>query len=86
MADAGVTCYSPGDTGLLGLRLGGLFGILCCSALGVTIPFFAYTSKLEVLFFWLRAFASGVVLTTGKALLLLQSCSACNRWEGSRHT
>lgn len=66
MADT-AACLSPGagTDDLLGLRLGGLFGILALSALGVTVPFFAYTAKLETFFFFLRAFASGVVLTTG---------------------
>ncbi|KAK9865177.1 hypothetical protein WJX84_007285 [Apatococcus fuscideae] len=60
-------CFAPGpgSEDLLGLRLGGLFGILAVSTIGVSIPFFTYTAKLETLFFFLRAFASGVVLTTG---------------------
>ena len=58
-------CYSPGGQGLLGLRLGGLFGILVVSAIGIFIPFFTYKAKLNSLFFLLRAFAAGVVLTTG---------------------
>ena len=58
-------CFAPGDQGLLGLRLGGLFGILFCSALGVLTPFFTYNQKLNSLYFLLRAFAAGVVLTTG---------------------
>lgn len=58
-------CYSPGDQGLLGLRLGGLFGILVLSAIGIFIPFFTYKAKLNSVFFLLRAFAAGVVLTTG---------------------
>ena len=58
-------CYSPGGQGLLGLRLGGLFGILVVSAIGILIPFFTYKAKLNSLFFLLRAFAAGVVLTTG---------------------
>ena len=59
------TCFAPGDPGLLGLRIGALFGILAVSAVGVSIPYFAYTVKLNSLFFLLRAFAAGVVLTTG---------------------
>ncbi|KAK9794638.1 hypothetical protein WJX73_005364 [Symbiochloris irregularis] len=62
---APLDCYAPGDTGLLGLRLGGLFGILAASTIGVAIPYFAYSSKLHSTFFILRAFAAGVVLTTG---------------------
>lgn len=62
---AELDCYSPGDQGLLGLRLGGLFGILVLSAIGIFIPFFTYKAKLNSLFFLLRAFAAGVVLTTG---------------------
>jgi hypothetical protein len=58
-------CVAPGGEGLLGLRIGGLFGILVCSAVGVMIPYFTYTIKLNSLFFLLRAFAAGVVLTTG---------------------
>ena len=58
-------CYSPGGQGLLGLRLAGLFGILVLSAVGIFIPFFTYKAKLNSLFFLLRAFAAGVVLTTG---------------------
>jgi len=58
-------CISPGGEGLLGLRIGGMFGILVCSAIGVMIPYFAYSAKLNSLFFLLRAFAAGVVLTTG---------------------
>ena len=74
MADT-ADCFSPGagTHNLLGLRLGGLFGILALSALGVTIPFFAYTAKFETLFFFLRAFASGVVLTTGGR----SHCTSC---------
>lgn len=60
-----VECFAPGAEGMLGLRIGGLFGILACSAIGVLIPYFTYTAKLNSLFFVLRAFASGVVLTTG---------------------
>ena len=59
------TCFSPGDPGLLGLRIGALFGILAVSAVGVMIPYFTYTAKLHSVFFLLRAFAAGVVLTTG---------------------
>ncbi|KAL0040876.1 hypothetical protein WJX79_008214 [Trebouxia sp. C0005] len=59
------TCFAPGDQGLLGLRLGGLFGILLVSTAGVFIPFFTYKAKLNSLYFLLRAFAAGVVLTTG---------------------
>ena len=58
-------CFAPGDQGLLGLRLGGLFGVLAFSTLGVVIPFFAYKTRLRPLFFLIRAFAAGVVLTTG---------------------
>ncbi len=39
------TCFAPGDQGLLGLRLGGLFGILLVSTAGVFIPFFTYNAK-----------------------------------------
>ncbi|KAK9812115.1 hypothetical protein WJX73_008188 [Symbiochloris irregularis] len=63
--EAPLDCYAPGDTGLLGLRLGGLFGILAVSTIGVAIPYFAYSAKLHSTFFLLRAFAAGVVLTTG---------------------
>lgn len=63
--DGSLECYAPGDTGLLGLRLGGLFGILAVSTIGVSIPYFAYTTRLQSTFFLLRAFAAGVVLTTG---------------------
>lgn len=59
------TCFAPGDPGLLGLRLGGLFGILLISTAGVFIPFFTYKAKLNSVYFLLRAFAAGVVLTTG---------------------
>ena len=62
---AELDCYSPGDPSLLGLRLGGLFGVLVFSAIGIFIPFFTYKAKLNSLFFLLRAFAAGVVLTTG---------------------
>ncbi|KAL0038478.1 hypothetical protein WJX77_007782 [Trebouxia sp. C0004] len=58
-------CFAPGDEGLLGLRLGGLFGILVVSTIGVFIPFFTYKAKLASVYFLLRAFAAGVVLTTG---------------------
>lgn len=58
-------CYAPGAQGLLGLRLGGLFGILIASTIGVTLPAFTYKAKLEPVFFVLRAFAAGVVLITG---------------------
>ena len=60
-------CFAPGDQGLLGLRLGGLFGILVVSTIGVFIPFFTYKAKLASVYFLLRAFAAGVVLTTGCA-------------------
>lgn len=62
---AELLCYAPGDPGLLGLRLGGLFGILAVSTIGVAIPFFTYKAKLNSVFFLVRAFAAGVVLTTG---------------------
>ena len=68
--DVGTDCSSPGDAGLLGLRLGGLFGILAVSTIGVSVPYFAYNSRLNNVFFMLRAFASGVVLTTGELRLL----------------
>ena len=58
-------CYAPGDNGLLGLRLGGLFGILVLSTAGVSLPAFAYKAKSDSAFFVLRAFAAGVVLATG---------------------
>lgn len=58
-------CFAPGAQGLLGLRLGGLFGILVCSTIGISIPAFTYKAKLESVYFVLRAFAAGVVLTTG---------------------
>lgn len=58
-------CFAPGDQGLLGLRLSGLFGILIVSTIGVCIPAFTYKAKLDSVFFVLRAFAAGVVLTTG---------------------
>ncbi|DBA87606.1 TPA: hypothetical protein ACH3X1_004629 [Trebouxia sp. C0004] len=58
-------CFAPGDQGLLGLRLGGLFGILVVSTIGVFIPFFTYKAKLTSVYFLVRAFAAGVVLTTG---------------------
>ena len=58
-------CFAPGDQGLLGLRLGGLFGILAVSTIGVIIPALTYKAKLDSVFFILRAFAAGVVLTTG---------------------
>lgn len=58
-------CDGPGAQGLLGLRLGGLFGILLVSTIGVFIPFFTYKAKFNSLYFLLRAFAAGVVLTTG---------------------
>lgn len=66
MSDA-TDCFAPGPgtSDLLGLRLGGLFGILAVSTIGLCIPFFCYSSRLETLFFFIRAFASGVVLTTG---------------------
>ena len=35
-------CLAPADTGLLGLRVGGLFGILAVSTIGIAIPYFAY--------------------------------------------
>jgi len=59
------TCFAPGAQGLLGLRLGGLFGILLVSAAGVFIPFFTYKAKLNSVYFLLPAFAAGVVSTTG---------------------
>ena len=58
-------CYAPGVGGLLGLRLGGLFGHLVISTICVIIPAFTYKAKLDSCFFVLRAFAAGVVLTTG---------------------
>ena len=58
-------CYAPGDSGLLGLRLGGLFGILVLSTVGVSLPAFTYKAKSDSAFFVLRAFAAGVVLATG---------------------
>lgn len=58
-------CYAPGEQGLLGLRLGGLFGILVVSIFGVCLPAFTYKAKLESVFFVMRAFAAGVVLMTG---------------------
>ena len=64
-AEPEAPCYVPGDQGLLGLRLGGLFGLLFISTLCVAIPAFTYKAKLDSYFFVLRAFAAGVVLTTG---------------------
>ena len=67
MADSGgLDCFSGGDEGLLGLRVGGLFAILVSSAIGVGIPFGAYLEKRKIVFFYMNAFAAGVVLTTGK--------------------
>ncbi len=59
------TCYTSADQGLLGLRLGGLFGILVVSTIGVFIPYFTYKARLNSVYVLLRAFAAGVVLTTG---------------------
>lgn len=58
-------CYAPAANDLLGLRIGGLFGILAVSTIGVSIPYFTYTAKLGKVYFILRAFAAGVVVTTG---------------------
>ena len=72
MASADDVCFEPGagTNSLLGLRVGGLFGILVASAIGVTIPFLANVEKHGTLFFLLRAFAGGVVLATGKPFFL----------------
>lgn len=53
--------YEP----LVGLRLGALFGILAVSSIGVFLPLFTYTAKLNRAYFLVRAFAAGVVLVTG---------------------
>lgn len=77
-------CFAPGDTGLLNLRIGGLFGILAVSTIGVLIPFFTYKAQFHSFFLLVRAFAAGVVMATGRATN--QKCtlfwsvyqSACN--------
>ncbi len=55
------------DTGsLLGTRVGGLFGILAVSVIGVFIPLIAAQSqRVTGAFFVVRALAAGVVLATG---------------------
>ena len=62
-----VDCSSQAaNTGsLVGLRVGGLFGILAVSTIGVCLPLVANARRLEGLFFILRAAAAGVVLATG---------------------
>ena len=68
MSDTNGACFEPGagTNSLLGLRIGGLFGILVCSSIGVAIPFVVNVEKRSSLFFLLRAFAGGVVLATGE--------------------
>jgi zinc transporter 1/2/3 len=59
------TTEAAASGSLLGLRVGGLFGILAVSSVGVFLPLFAMTKRLNSLFFVLRAMAAGVVLSTG---------------------
>ncbi|KAL3145570.1 low-affinity Zn(2+) transporter zrt2 [Trebouxia sp. C0010 RCD-2024] len=62
-----IDCSGEGDLyePLVGLRVGALFGILAVSSIGVFLPFFTYTAKLNKAYFLVRAFAGGVVLVTG---------------------
>lgn len=75
------SCYAPADQGLLGLRLAGLFGILAVSTIGVIIPALTYKAKLDSVFFVLRAFAAGVVLTTGYVI----RAGTCSRLLSHSH-
>ena len=77
MAAADDACFEPGagTSSLLGLRIGGLFGTLVASAMGVIVPFLANVEKRGTLFFLLRAFAGGVVLATGEHV-------CCLAWPG----
>ena len=59
------TCQGEDNDHLLGLRIGGLFGILAIGAFGITVPYLTYTPKANSVYFCLRAFAAGVVLATG---------------------
>ena len=64
---------------MLGLRLGGTFGILFVSAFGVALPYFTSVARFDSLIFLLKAFAGGVVLATGANYHhFLQSTSSSN--------
>ena len=61
--DAGAT------DSLLGLRVGGLFGILAVSTIGILLPLFAQAKSLEGALFFLRTVAAGYISLWGLWLL-----------------
>ncbi len=63
MSDCSTAAAASGS--LIGLRVGGLFGILAVSTIGVFIPLIASSQRFDGVFFVLRAAAAGVVLATG---------------------
>ena len=68
---------------MLGLRLGGIFGILLVSSLGIALPYFTNFARFSTLIFMMKAFAGGVVLATGTTCCSLPPststhCHACH--------
>ena len=64
MSDCSSAAADSGS--LLGTRVGGLFGILLVSTIGVFVPLLAGKSqRVTGAFFVVRAAAGGVVLATG---------------------
>ncbi len=59
MAETGNPCIDFASDNLIGLRVGGLFGILAVSCTGVMIPMFSYGARFGHTYFFVRAFASG---------------------------
>ena len=59
MAETDNPCIDFASDNLIGLRVGGLFGILAVSCIGVMIPMFSYRSRWSHTYFFVRAFASG---------------------------
>ena len=59
MAETDNPCIDFASDNLIGLRVGGLFGILAVSCIGVMIPIFSYRSRFSHTYFFVRAFASG---------------------------
>ncbi len=59
MTETDNPCIDFASDNLIGLRVGGLFGILAVSCIGVMIPTFSYRARFGHTYFFVRAFASG---------------------------
>ena len=71
---------------MLGLRIGGMFGILLVSSLGIALPYFTKFERFSTLIFMMKAFAGGVVLATGTTSCRLPPststhCQACHLYH-----